>query len=62
MNEHKRSKEQEGYRYYASCVKSHSRPVRVSPYEIDCQWDNDWKDGYDLAEYDDYIGDLEDEL
>jgi hypothetical protein len=58
-------KEREGYRYYAKHRKTVHHGSQVpenNPYPVDSAQFVSWQDGFDLAAYDDSIGDLEDEL
>lgn len=54
--------EREGYRFYAKQRKTSACVPETNPYPVDSVKFVSWQDGFDLAAYDDYIGELGDEL
>lgn len=54
--------EREGYRYYAQQRKITRWVTPNCPYSKDDVRRAYWESGFDLAAYDDHVGDLEDEL
>lgn len=62
MRIHDKEAEREGYRYYAQQRKVTALIFPNNPYPSDSEKFHDWIDGFDLAAYDDLVGDLEDEL
>jgi hypothetical protein len=54
--------EREGYREFARLRKTVRHPIAKNPYPYGSTQRSEWDAGFDLAEYDDLIGDLEDDL
>lgn len=63
MRIHDKEAEREGYRYYAQQLKLNLPGFHMAnPYPSGSDKFVSWQDGFDLAAYDDLIGDLKDEL
>ncbi len=62
MIEFDKDAEREGYRAYSQQRKKTASPARNNPYPKNSVKWMSWDDGFDLAAYDDFVGELEDEL